>query len=209
MASRPGGRLSQRRRLVQMGAHARMFRRLIDVVPGGPTVVVNGHPIKNASADNLLPAGGGTYLNEVDGNLTAARNDSITELHWQGKFRGPEFAPMSFQLKTVTHQDLKDSDGRLLPTVICDGLTEQARDDIAAAGRKDEDDILGLIDGNPKASLSELARMMGWKLHGGEPNKMKAKRCVDSLKRAKLVEETRVGSLRLTEKGNQAMKGEP
>jgi hypothetical protein len=33
-------------------------------------VVVNCHPVKNATADNLLPAGGGTFLNEVDGNLT-------------------------------------------------------------------------------------------------------------------------------------------
>src|SRR5262245_18637112 len=146
MASRPGGRLSQRRRLVQMGAHARMFRRLIDVVPGGPTVVVNGHPIKNASADNLLPAGGGTYLNEVDGNLTAARNDSITELHWQGKFRGPEFAPMGFLIKTVTHQDLKDGDGRKIPTVICEHIGEKAREEMAAAAVKAEDEVLKLLD---------------------------------------------------------------
>jgi hypothetical protein len=183
----------------QMGDHARLMRGLINIIPGGPTVVVNCHPVKNAAADNLLPAGGGSFLNEVDGNLTAARNDSITELHWQGKFRGPDFAPMSFLIKTVTHQDLKDSDGRLMPTVICETLTDQARDDIAAAGRRDEDEILKLIGPNPKASYAELARMMGWTLHGGEPNKMKVKRCIDALKKAKLVEEPRKGQLRLKE----------
>ena len=85
---------------------------------------------------------------------------------------------MCFLLKTVTHQDLRDSDGRLLPTVICESLGEQAREDIRAAGRKDEDDILALIAANPKISLAEMARAMDWKLHGGDPNKMRAKRCV-------------------------------
>src|SRR6516225_6975050 len=126
----------------KMGAHARMLRSLINIIPGGPCVLVNCHPVKNATEDNLLPAGGGTFLNEVDGNLTCAKNDSVTEMHWQGKFRGAEFAAMSFLIKTVTHQDLKDSDGRLLPTVICEHIGEQAREEIAEAGRQDENTIL-------------------------------------------------------------------
>jgi hypothetical protein len=190
----------------QMGAHARMMRSLINVVPGGPCVVVNCHPVKNATAENLLPAGGGTFLNEVDGNLTCAKNDSLTELHWQGKFRGPEFAPMNFLIKTVTHQDLKDSDGRLLPTVICECLTEQDRDDIAEAGRKAEDDVLALIDANPKASLADLARKMGWKLHSGEPARARAHRCVNNLKRDKLIKETRNGHRILTSEGKKVLE---
>jgi hypothetical protein len=192
----------------QMGAHARMMRGLINVVPGGPAVIVNCHPVKNATANNLLPAGGGTFLNEVDGNLTCAKNDSLTELHWQGKFRGPEFAPMHFLIKTVTHQDLKDSDGRLLPTVICECLTDQAREEIAAAGRKDEDKILAIIDGDPAASLAKLAQAMGWKLHDGGPNKMRAKRCVDALKKDKLVTELRNGRYGLTDAGKKVLGGE-
>jgi hypothetical protein len=191
---------------VQMGAHGRMFRSLISVVPGGPAVIVNGHPIKNATADDLLPAGGGSYLNEVDGNLTCAKNDSITEMHWQGKFRGPEFAPMSFLIKTVTHQDLKDSDGRLIPTVISECLTERDRENIAESGRKDE--VLRLIEGDPAATCASIATGMGWKLYSGEPNKMKAKRCVDALKRAKLVKETRAGRWQVTPEGKKILKGE-
>jgi len=34
--------------------------------------LVNCHPVKNASRDNLLPMGGSAFLNEVDGNLTLA-----------------------------------------------------------------------------------------------------------------------------------------
>jgi 5S rRNA maturation endonuclease (ribonuclease M5) len=192
----------------QMGAHARLMRTLIAVIPGGPCVVVNCHPVKNAENDNLLPAGGGTFLNEVDGNLTVARDESVSELHWQGKFRGPEFAPMNFLLKTVTHQDLVDNDRRLIPTIICEALTEQAREEFAAAARKDEDEVLRLIDNDPGASLSKLAHSMGWKLYSGEPNKMRAMRCVSALKRAKLIKETRVGKRHLTPEGKKSLEGE-
>jgi AAA domain len=192
----------------QMGAHASLLRSLIDVFPGGPCVVANCHPVKNATADNLLPAGGGTFLNEIDGNLTCAKNDSVTELHFQGKFRGPEFTPLNFLIKTVTHQDIKDSDGRLIPTVICECLTEHAREDIAAAGRKDEDEVLRLIEANPTATCASLAAAMGWKLYSGDPNKMKASRYVNNLKRAKLIKETRTGRWQVTPEGEKALKGE-
>ena len=42
-------------------------------MPGEPCVIVACHPVKNASDDNLIPRGGGAFLNEVDGNLTATR----------------------------------------------------------------------------------------------------------------------------------------
>src|SRR5262249_19301658 len=39
-------------------------------LPGGPTTIINCHPTKNATDDNLLPRGAGAFLAEVDGNLT-------------------------------------------------------------------------------------------------------------------------------------------
>jgi hypothetical protein len=72
----------------QQGRHAVTLRDLISVIPGKPAVVANCHPVKNAAPNNLTPAGGGNFLNQVDGNLTAAKTDSMTELHTQGKFRG-------------------------------------------------------------------------------------------------------------------------
>ena len=135
----------------QLGDHARMLRSLIDTIPGGPCVVANCHPTKNAQPDQLIPRGGGAFLDETDGNLTAAKTDSTVELHWQGKFRGPDFAPMYFLIRTVTHQDLKDSDGRLIPTVIAEHISEQAKEDIAAAAHKDEDAVLAFISNNPAA----------------------------------------------------------
>jgi hypothetical protein len=58
----------------QQGRHAEMLRQLINIIPGKPAVIANCHPVKNATADNLLPAGGGSFLNQVDGNLTGCED---------------------------------------------------------------------------------------------------------------------------------------
>jgi hypothetical protein len=42
------------------------------------------------SNDNLQPRGG-TYVAEIDGNLTVTKEDMTEELHWQTKLRGPGF----------------------------------------------------------------------------------------------------------------------
>ena len=192
----------------QLGDHARMLRSLINVIPGGPCVVANCHPTKNAQPDQLIPRGGGAFLAEVDGNLTAAKTDSTVELHWQGKFRGPDFAPMFFLVSTVTHQDLKDSDGRLIPTVIAEHISDQAQEDIAAAARQNENAVLAFIATNPTASQASIATAMGWKLYSGVPNRMKAGRCIKALIKAKLIKITRAGRYKLTPEGEKALKGE-
>jgi hypothetical protein len=193
---------------VQQGKHATMLRGLIDVIPGKPMVVANCHPVKNAAADNLLPAGGGSFLNQVDGNLTTARTDTTTELHWQGKFRGVEFAPMYFTLKTVTHERLKDSKGRLIPTVIAEWISEAAKEKIAAQAVSDQDQMLALIEADPKASQATLAEEMGWLLYSGEPHKTRAARCLKTLLAAKLIERTRTGAHKLTKTGKTALSGD-
>jgi hypothetical protein len=175
----------------QMGEHARRLRQLITVIPGGPTILANCHPVKNATADNLLPAGGGTFLNEVDGNLTCAKNDSVAELHWQGKFRGPEFAPMAFLIKTVTHPELKDSDGRLMPTVICESLSEQGQADLEKEARNEEDAVLELVKQEPTISLAQMATQMGWYTLDGKPNKSRAQRRIKTLIKDKLIKKNR------------------
>jgi hypothetical protein len=192
----------------QMGAHARMLRGLIDIVPGRPCIIVNCHPVKNPGPDNLLPAGGGSFLNEVDGNLTAAKTESTVELHWQGKYRGPEFAPLHFLIRTITHERLKDSKGNPIPTVMCDWISDQRTEEIAAQKAADEDRVLEFISLNPKASLSSIATAMQWKLHNGEPNKVRVGRIIKVLEKAKLVTTSRAGRYQLTDKGKKALKGE-
>ena len=87
---------------------------------------------------------------------------------------------MHFLIKTVTHQDLKDRKGRLIPTCLAELIGEQATDDIAAQRAADEKQVLELISLNPKISMANIATAMNWQLYTGEPNRMRAKRRVDS-----------------------------
>ena len=117
----------------------------------------------------MQPRGGGAFIGEVDGNLTAKNDEGIVEFHWQGKFRGPDFAPISFELRQVTHQDLKDQRGRLLPTIVARHLSEIAKETIAKANDASQVELLKLVAKHPKASLAELANMVGWKMKDGQP----------------------------------------
>jgi RecA-family ATPase len=73
---------------VQMGKHARMLRSLAKL-PDGPTIIVTCHPTKKADNEDLLPRGGGAFLNEIDTNLVCIKepNTPVVQLHWRGKVR--------------------------------------------------------------------------------------------------------------------------
>lgn len=187
----------------QAADHASMLRGLTEL-PGGPCVLIACHPTKNAADDNLLPRGGGAFLNEIDGNLTAKRTENAVEVHWQGKFRGPEFTPMQFHLRGVTHELLKDSKGRLMPTVIAAHLSDTAQEDIAKATRSREDDLLKALHDNPSASQAKLATALGWKMKDGNPHKVQVARTLTSLTKAKLITKERDGYT-LTAKGLKAI----
>jgi hypothetical protein len=189
----------------QNGDHARRLRALT-TMPGAPCVIAACHPVKNAADDNLIPRGGGAFLNEVDGNLTAAKTMSgPVAVHWQGKFRGPEFVPIHFTLRTVTHERLKDSKGRLIPTVVASPISEQGLDDMARAERSREDELLvALLDpANCKASQIELARRLGWLMRDGKPYHVLVGRVLKALEKAKLITVER-GQIILTKKGKTA-----
>ena len=189
---------------VQAGQYARMQRSLVEL-PGGPAVMALCHPVKNANDDNMLPRGGGAYLNEVDGNLTAKINNGIVELHWQGKFRGPDFAPLSFQLRTVTHERLKDSNGNLLPTIVASHITEAREKEISTKARADEDRLLEILADHQGASHAELAKLGGWMMGSGDPYKVMVRRMLTRLKKDGLVEDGRDGP-RLTDAGTKHLK---
>jgi hypothetical protein len=171
----------------QMGNHARRQRAFAGM-PGEPCVVTACHPTKNAADDNLIPRGGGAFLAEVDGNFTARASEGSVEMSTQGKFRGPDFAPFFFQLRTVTHERLKDSKGRLIPTVVAWPLSEQGREEIAKAMRSKEDELLiALLDpANRKASKTDLARRLGWKMGNGDPYRVMVSRVLQALRKEKL-----------------------
>jgi AAA domain len=189
---------------VQAATHARRLRSLVDL-RGRPCVLTCCHPVKNAGEDNLLPRGGGAFVAEVDGNLTARKDGSVVEVHWLGKHRGPDFVPISFMLRTVNHERLKDSKGRLIPTVIAGHLSEAGQDELAAVARTNENKLLKVLSENDGASYADLARLLGWKLGDGEPHKMMVKRTLDKLKAQKLVTVEQNRPV-LTSKGMKAIK---
>lgn len=187
----------------QAGAHAQLLRDLTNL-PGGPCVVVACHPPKNASENNLQPRGGGAFIAEMDGNLTARLDDGSIDLHWQGKFRGPDFQPIAFELRQVTHERLKDQRGRLLPTVIARPLSETAKESIAKANDASQIELLKLVAKHPKASLTDYANMLGWKMGNGQLYKMRAKRLIATLEKAKLIKRG-FGRTDLTKEGEKAL----
>lgn len=190
----------------QAGAHARRLRGLI-YLPGRPTVVVNCHPTKNAGDDNLLPRGGGAFVAEVDGNLTARKTDGAVELHWQGKFRGPDFAPINFQLKTIGCARLQDSKGRAIPSVMAVHLTDTAQDAMTDAARRDENLLLADIAANPSSSMQQRAVTLNWLTSERKPYKAKVQRAQEALRKAKLIETTR-GKPTLTDRGQRELKAD-
>jgi RecA-family ATPase len=68
--------------------------RPLTILPGQPSVLVAFHPTKNAGESELIPYGGGSTYNEIDGNLTLWKETQIKLYH--NRLRGPEFEPMFF-----------------------------------------------------------------------------------------------------------------
>ena len=188
---------------VQLGGHASRLRELS--LPGGPTTIINCHPTKNAADDNLVPRGGGAFLAEVDGNLVCKRDDTVVKLHWQGKFRGPDFAPITFQLRSVSHERLRDTKNRVIPTVVAEPLSEMAEQELTKVARSDEDRLLQAIGTDPTASIAALAKTLGWLSAKNEPHKSKVHRVLGRLKDARLLATER-GQHMLTEKGSKVLK---
>jgi AAA domain-containing protein len=189
---------------VQMGVHARRMRSLV-TLPGEPCVLVACHPVKNAAADNMQPRGGGAFIAEMDGNLTCSKSDALVTVHWQGKYRGPDFAPIPFQLVSATTAALKDSKGRSIPTVVAKPLSERERTEAETSNRTDEDALLVAIAENDRASMTMLAAALKWLTKDNKPYKTRVKRAADRLKKDKLVKLERDG-LSLTEKGKAEAK---
>lgn len=191
----------------ELGDHARMLRSLTSL-RGNPCIVANCHPTKNAQADNLLPRGGGAFIAEVDGNLTCAQREGAVELHWQGKFRGPDFTPLAFEMVRHESDSLKDTRGRRVPTVVARPLTDLEQSDKASAANADLHQMLRVMAANPGASISALAEAADWRFAGGNPAKSRVSRRLKELQDAKLAAKE-LGTWTLTPKGQAAAKRLP
>ena len=193
---------------IEMLKHAKTQRSLTKQLPGHPCVVALNHPIKNpTSPEQLLPRGGGGYLNEVDGNLTLwAHDDKLSDLHWTGKLRGPDFEKVTFHMQTITVLALRDAKGRLMPTVMARHVTDQDAAENESKSRFQENRLLAVIATKPEASIADLATACGWVTRDGAPYKSLIVRVIKRLIKAKLIAETGRGHT-LTPAGKKATAG--
>jgi AAA domain len=186
----------------QMGDYARRLRTLC-TVPGEPCVIVNCHPTKNAGADNLQPAGGGAFIAEMDGNLTCSKSRIIAEIHWQGKHRGPEFAPIRFELIERTSSSLIDSKGRKIRSVVATVLTQAGYAPRSKSGDDDLRKVVQTMREDDGISFEEIAEKLGWTQSNGKPAKSRVQRAMGKLVNGKFVKKSK-GKLRLTSLGLNA-----
>lgn len=177
----------------QMLDHAIRLRKLTEL-PGKPCVVALGHPIKYPkSPEDLLPKGGGAYLNEMDGNLTLWKHDDhLTDLHWTGKFRGPDFQPITFKLEVSYSPTNVDKKGSPLPTVTATHVSDAESEAIEADAANQEVVLLGAIQDKPRGTFNDWATSCGWFVKGdrSKPNKMKVTRLIKTAEKAKLVQKS-------------------
>jgi hypothetical protein len=116
--------------------HAQNLRELT-TLPGSPSVLVACHPVKNATREGLEPYGGGSTMNEFDGNLTLWSDAGTIELN-HNKVRGPEFEPRYFRIETLGSPDILDNKGRQPQLPVMRPISEQAVEE-----RKNADDDFG------------------------------------------------------------------
>lgn len=188
---------------LQARRHAAMFRELTNL-PGNPTVIVLCHPTKGASRENLLPRGGGAFLAEVDGNLTCWKDEvGIVTLSTAGKFRGPNFDPIRFELKPWVLKGVQDSKGRPVQTVVAMPLGDDRVEQLQAKVLDDENRLLIAMAKKPGGSIKDLALAAGMTSGPGIPQKSRVHRLLETLKRQGLTEKTRTGAWVLTVKGRK------
>jgi hypothetical protein len=189
----------------QMIAHAQMLYRL-KMLPGNPTVLACCHPVKNAAKDNLIPRGGGGFLNALDGNVTSWRDDTIVTFHHQGKFRGVDFEPLAFELVGITAEKLQDKRGRSIPTVIAVPMSKDDENAKRAKTFSEGDEILlALLDQQGELITGDdLARKLQWFATNQTPYRTKVQRVVKLLNGSGVLIDVERSGMSLTKKGQKA-----
>jgi hypothetical protein len=194
-----------------MGNYARDFRVLTGC-RGKPAVLVLCHPVKAASKDNLLPRGGGAFLNEVDVNLTlwAEAQGETSTLHWQGKIRGVDFQSVNLALRPVKLEKLCDAKGRPFVSVVAPLQTEEQAAKAISQAATDENIVLQQLRDAPGIFFADIARNAGWLTDTAQPQPKKSKvhRLIKSLEKSKLVRNWR-GDWRITDEGKKELNGVP
>jgi hypothetical protein len=190
---------------VEQHLHASRLRALTEL-PGKPCVFVLCHPVKNATRENLLPRGGGAFLNEIDANLTVWRDESgVVTLHWAGKMRGAQFEPIRFELKVHEMAGYVDGKGRALRSAVVRHISIDQAEQHERRQLDDENTLILAMQRKPGAAIGDLAMACGWASGGGTPSKSRVHRVLTKLQDQGLTEKDRSGSWRLTGKGKKVV----
>ena len=187
----------------QMLDFARVLRRLT-TAKSKPAVIVPAHPVKNAVKNNLTPMGGSSLLNEVDGNLCLWKRDAAVELHWQGKHRGADFDPLMFEIKGVESDLVRDSKGRIMPTVMAIPLLETRALEIATKAHTVKERLLLSIDNSDCLSITQRCVDVGLVNDAGNAKKSSMANLLGEVVEEKLVKRI-LNNWFLTDKGKQAV----
>lgn len=169
--------------------------RPLTTLPGAPSVLVAFHATKNAGEGELIPYGGGSTYNEIDGNLTLWKETQI-KLYYN-RIRGPEFEPKYFRIEMLSCQDIVDKQGSQILLPVMRPITETD-----AAEREKNDGNLDLallraMAANPDGTQLEWAFAIGLRSKGSISRKLQ------KLKTMKLIEQRLGGKWRLTPKGQR------
>lgn len=183
---------------------ARVARQIAQI-DSKPAVIMPAHPIKNASKSNLAPKGGSSLVNEVDGNLTLWNADGLVSMHWQVKFRGPDFEPLRFELERTECDKIKDRRGRIMPTILAKPVLDMRAQQIVRDTLRIEDQLLLNIHDDPALAQRERCLALGIVRAGGEPNTSRMSDLIKRLARDKLIRRFR-RNWELTKDGERAVE---
>jgi hypothetical protein len=167
----------------------------------GVAVLVNAHPTKSATRDTNEPYGGGSFVNEVDGNLALwSDGDGSIDFYWCKKFRG-SFENFSLELIKVEVESAQNSRGERLNTVIAKVIGDVDRVSMNNRAQLDDIKALDYIKNNsPLVNRNEIARHLKWNYINGKPDGSRVKRSISRLMKEKLVTENAYG-VSATKKG--------
>lgn len=190
---------------VEMADFARHFRQ---VANAGVAVLILAHPSKGAGRDTNAPYGGGSFTNEIDGNLALWKNgDDSIDFYWARKFRG-NFQPFKIELKQVSLDKAKNSKGEPLSTIIASTINEAREIVLRAESREKMIKVLDFLTFNAGHKTdAAIARGCGWINKAGKTENTVVRRTIDQLVKYGLLDRNEVQT-KITDMGKKWLENQ-
>jgi hypothetical protein len=166
---------------------------------GLPVVIIAAHPPKQAADDALLPYGGGSTLNEVDGNFTLLRDENgLYRFHHLGKIRGMPFDPLYFKIERLGSPDVITIEGAQVKMPVMYPVDEEAVETRQETFARRNAALLKAIFLDPTGSERKWAA-------AANMNRRSVQAALNTLKRDRLVIQ-KARRWRLTKEGERMAK---